>query len=145
MIHLSPSAFDYKSSKKSLSCVPFSLTRSIRDSETSIDFVQGPAGSRRERVKLYLLHHIRINVPFFKPRRDAKCSLKRPSVEIRGNHFVVSLLKQYISNLKANISHSFFILRNDMRKSVKGSKSRDRINCFTFLKNNVNRHNIIFM
>ena len=27
------------------------LTRSIRDSETSIDFVQGPAGSRRERVK----------------------------------------------------------------------------------------------
>ena len=27
------------------------LTRSIRDSETSIDFVQGPPGSRRERVK----------------------------------------------------------------------------------------------
>ena len=26
------------------------LTRSIRDSETSIDFVQGPPGSRRERV-----------------------------------------------------------------------------------------------
>ena len=29
-----------------------SLTRSIRDSETSIDFVQGPPGSRRERVKM---------------------------------------------------------------------------------------------
>ena len=28
------------------------LTRSIRDSETSIDFVQGPPGSRRERVKI---------------------------------------------------------------------------------------------
>ena len=28
----------------------FKLTRSIRDSETSIDFVQGPPGSRRERV-----------------------------------------------------------------------------------------------
>ena len=28
----------------------FRLTRSIRDSETSIDFVQGPPGSRRERV-----------------------------------------------------------------------------------------------
>ena len=27
------------------------LTRSIRDSESSIDFVQGPPGSRRERVK----------------------------------------------------------------------------------------------
>ena len=27
------------------------LTRSIRDSETSIDFVHGPPGSRRERVK----------------------------------------------------------------------------------------------
>ena len=27
-----------------------SLTRSIRDSETSIDLVQGPPGSRRERV-----------------------------------------------------------------------------------------------
>ena len=27
------------------------LTRSIRDSETSIDFVQGPPGARRERVK----------------------------------------------------------------------------------------------
>ena len=27
------------------------LTRSIRDSETSIDFVQGPPGSRREWVK----------------------------------------------------------------------------------------------
>ena len=27
------------------------LTRSIRDSETSIDFVQGPPGSRKERVK----------------------------------------------------------------------------------------------
>ena len=27
------------------------LTRSIRDSGTSIDFVQGPPGSRRERVK----------------------------------------------------------------------------------------------
>ena len=26
------------------------LTRSIRDSKTSIDFVQGPPGSRRERV-----------------------------------------------------------------------------------------------
>ena len=29
------------------------LTRSIRDSETSIDFVQGPPGSRRERVKCF--------------------------------------------------------------------------------------------
>ena len=28
------------------------LTRSIRDSETSIDFVQGPPGSRREWVKM---------------------------------------------------------------------------------------------
>ena len=28
------------------------LTRSIRDFETSIDFVQGPPGSRRERVKI---------------------------------------------------------------------------------------------
>ena len=28
------------------------LTRSLRDSETSIDFVQGPPGSRRERVKV---------------------------------------------------------------------------------------------
>ena len=27
------------------------LTRSMRDSETSIGFVQGPPGSRRERVK----------------------------------------------------------------------------------------------
>ena len=27
------------------------LTRSIRDYETLIDFVQGPPGSRRERVK----------------------------------------------------------------------------------------------
>ena len=31
------------------------LTRSIRDSETSIDFVQGPPGSRRERVKTTML------------------------------------------------------------------------------------------
>ena len=29
------------------------LTHSIRDSETSIDFVQGPPGSRRERVNLW--------------------------------------------------------------------------------------------
>ena len=29
------------------------LTRSIRDSETSIDFLQGPPGSRRERVKSF--------------------------------------------------------------------------------------------
>ena len=29
------------------------LTRSIQDSETFIDFVQGPPGSRRERVKAY--------------------------------------------------------------------------------------------
>ena len=29
----------------------FVLTRSIRDSETSIDFVQGSSGSRREWVK----------------------------------------------------------------------------------------------
>ena len=28
------------------------LTRSIRDSETSIDFVQGPPGSRREQVNM---------------------------------------------------------------------------------------------
>ena len=28
------------------------LTRSIRDSEISIDFVQGPPGSRRERVNV---------------------------------------------------------------------------------------------
>ena len=28
------------------------LTHSIRDSETFIDFVQGPPGSRRERVKI---------------------------------------------------------------------------------------------
>ena len=32
------------------SCVCI-LTHSIRDSENSIDFVQGPPGSRRERVK----------------------------------------------------------------------------------------------
>ena len=31
------------------------LTRSIRDSETSIDFVQGPPGSRRERVNSVIL------------------------------------------------------------------------------------------
>ena len=31
----------------------FQLTRSIRDSETSIDFVQGPPGSSRERVKVF--------------------------------------------------------------------------------------------
>ena len=31
------------------------LNRSIRDSETFIDFVQGPPGSRRERVKAFLL------------------------------------------------------------------------------------------
>ena len=30
------------------------LTRSIRDSETSIDFVQGPPGARRERVNTIL-------------------------------------------------------------------------------------------
>ena len=30
--------------------IRLSLTRSIQDSETSIDFVQGPPGSRRERV-----------------------------------------------------------------------------------------------
>ena len=29
----------------------YQLTCSIRDSETSVDFVQGPPGSRRERVK----------------------------------------------------------------------------------------------
>ena len=29
----------------------FILTRSIRDSQTSIDFVQGSPGSRKERVK----------------------------------------------------------------------------------------------
>ena len=34
-------------------CTSIHLTRSIRDSETSIDFVQGPPGSRRERVKHY--------------------------------------------------------------------------------------------
>ena len=36
------------------------LTRSIRDSETSIDFVQGPPSSWRERVKkdlLILIHN----------------------------------------------------------------------------------------
>ena len=33
-----------------------SLTRSIRDSETSIDFVQGPPGSRRERVNWQRVH-----------------------------------------------------------------------------------------
>ena len=37
------------------------LTRSIRDYETSIDFVQGPPGSRRERVNI---HHMEIY--FFK-------------------------------------------------------------------------------
>ena len=35
----------------------FKLTRSIRDSETSIDFVQGPPGSRRERVKRRALYY----------------------------------------------------------------------------------------
>ena len=46
----------------------FVLTRSIRDSETSIDFVQGPPGSRRERVNtvsrvllIIMAHHDTIN------------------------------------------------------------------------------------
>ena len=34
-----------------LPSLPTLLTRSIQDSETSIDFVQGTPGSRRERVK----------------------------------------------------------------------------------------------
>ena len=54
---------NYMYSNKEIECVlkinPFRtntpkylfLTRSIQDSETSIDFVQGPPGSRRERVK----------------------------------------------------------------------------------------------
>ena len=33
------------------------LTRSIRDSGTSIDFVQGPPGSRRERVKIFFFRN----------------------------------------------------------------------------------------
>ena len=37
--------------RKNVGKTVYSLTRSIRDSETSIDFVQGPPGSRRERVK----------------------------------------------------------------------------------------------
>ena len=42
-----------------VSCASFNvheclLTRSIRDSETSIDFVQGPPGSRRERVNGFI-------------------------------------------------------------------------------------------
>ena len=39
------------------------LTRSIRDSESSIDFVQGPPGSHRERVKTkeYSVGHFRTN------------------------------------------------------------------------------------
>ena len=36
------------------------LTRSIRDSETSIDFAQGTPGSRRERVNLP--HRILLNI-----------------------------------------------------------------------------------
>ena len=38
------------------------LTRSIRDSETSIDFVQGPPGSRRERVNAFLQKTLKLNV-----------------------------------------------------------------------------------
>ena len=34
------------------------LTRSIRDSETSIDFVQGPPGSSRERVNFSIPYHL---------------------------------------------------------------------------------------
>ena len=34
------------------------LTRSIRDSETAIDFVQGPPGSRTERVKTEIVCEI---------------------------------------------------------------------------------------
>ena len=38
------------------------LTRSIRDSETSIDFVQGPPGSRRELGKNVLLFPTHLNM-----------------------------------------------------------------------------------
>ena len=45
-------ACDYwQNTLKVLELNTFHLTRSIQDSETSIDFVQGPPGSRRERVK----------------------------------------------------------------------------------------------
>ena len=50
------------------------LTRSIRDSEISIDFVQGPPGSRRERVKSHLqkkvcgdFQSLRVSATTFKP------------------------------------------------------------------------------
>ena len=43
-----------KNTYKALDFNVFYLTRSIRDSETSIDFVQGIPGSRRERVNMKL-------------------------------------------------------------------------------------------
>ena len=55
------------------------LTRSIRDSETSIDFVQGPPGSRRERVNVMMFMAYRLS------GRDPGFSynLKRSPIEIR--------------------------------------------------------------
>ena len=44
--------------KKWSQASPTFLTHSIRDSETSIDFVQGPPGSRRERVKTVYLQEL---------------------------------------------------------------------------------------
>ena len=43
--------------------VQYLLTRSIRDSVTSIDFVQGPPGSRRERVKTPGSRRERVKTP----------------------------------------------------------------------------------
>ena len=42
-----------RAKKKKSSLRLFFLTRSIRECETSIDFVHGPPGSRREWVKLF--------------------------------------------------------------------------------------------
>ena len=46
------------------SMIHLMLTRSIQDSETSIDFVQGPPGSRRERVNPMITNWFWYNTHF---------------------------------------------------------------------------------
>ena len=78
------------------------LTRSIRDSETSTDFVQGPPGSRRERVK---------STPeeggvIIMQDPSSSCREIKATVYYKGTDVIVNTVSCHLSNELRPRSHS---------------------------------------
>ena len=71
-----------------------SWTHSIRDSETSIDFVQGPPGSRRERIK--------------STRGHMNYDLSGPGSATHNLEPILISIKEYLGSLFAKSGHSSF-------------------------------------